>query len=160
MYAEPRDLIIRFTAKEFETLLGLERGVAPDESDQRLIAACIDAAAIADSYLGRVITLPLTSIPAALVAATADIARYRLHKDQVKEGGDEGKTTIRLRYEDAIKWLELVAEGKTALFAGKEMTAEPDAPFPMRKNSRIAIVASPVVFDQGTLGKMDAVRKH
>lgn len=157
MYATPDDLITRFTAREISSLL--EGGQAAS-SDARLIAACRDAAAIADSYLAQALVLPLSDIPAALIAATADIARYRLHKDQVKEGGEDGKTTLRLRYEDAIKWLEAVAKGEISIFSIQRQSTEPEAPLPMRKSPRIAVVSSPVVFDQRTLEKMDAVCKH
>ena len=96
-------------------------------------------------------------MPAVLVGVCADIARYRLHDDQMKEGGDQGKTTMRMRYEDAIKWLEGVAAGTILLFP-KERQADPKAPHPLTGNHRIAVVAPPVVFDQATLDKMDAVR--
>lgn len=161
MYAEPRDLIARFGKQEIADLLGTP-SEEPDETNPKIMAACVDAAAIADGYLGRVTLLPMRHVPMAVVAATADIARYRLHDDQSFEGGDQGKTTQRMRYEDAIKWLKSVAEGKSTLFAdaGNQREDNPDAPFPMRKGARIAVVASPVVFDQVTLGRMDAVRKR
>ena len=159
MYAQPQDLIARFTTREMGQVLG-----TPDVADSRhprLVAACEDAAAIADGYLSRAYPLPLRTVPAALVSATADIARYRLHDDQVREGGDTGKTTIRLRYEDAVRWLEAVADGKVALFPGNagEGDSAPQSPFPLRGNHRIAVVASPVIFDQATLDRMDGAKR-
>lgn len=155
MYATPQDIIDRFGAREVRQVLESD----PDPQNARLLAACADAAALADTYLARAHPLPLPTIPAVLVSATADIARYRLHDDQIKEGGDEGKTTIRLRYEDALKWLEAVAAGKVQLFPGSEQRT-PDSPLPLTGNSRIAVVSSPVVYDQATLDKMDMVRRR
>ena len=152
MYAAPQDLITRFGEREMAQIAG---DTAP--TNAKLLAACLDAAQLADSYLSRAVVLPLAAVPAMLVGVCADIARYRLHDDQMKEGGDQGKTTMRMRYEDAIKWLEGVAAGTILLFP-KERQADPKAPHPLTGNHRIAVVAPPVVFDQTTLDKMDAVR--
>ena len=143
MYAAPEDLVTRFGEREMAQIAG---DAAPTNS--KLLAACLDAAQLADSYLSRAVVLPLATVPAVLVGVCADIARYRLHDDQTKEGGETGKTTMRMRYEDAIQWLEGVAAG----------TYDPKAPHPLTGNHRIAIVSPPVVFDQVTLDKMDAVR--
>lgn len=159
MYAVPEDLITRFGEREMGQLSQTPDAV--DANHPRLLAACEDAAAIADGYLSRAHHLPLRSVPAALVSATADIARYRLHDDQVREGGEGGKTTIRLRYEDALRWLEAVADGKVSLFPGKPGQGDgaPQSPFPLRGNHRIAVVASPVIFDQATLDRMDGAKR-
>ena len=156
MYAQPQDIIDRFGAREVRQVLESD----PDPQNARLLAACTDAAALADTYLARAHPLPLPSVPVALVSVTADIARYRLHDDQIKEGGDTGKTTIRLRYEDALQWLADVAAGKVQLFPGDNDQRKPDSPLPLTGNHRIAVVSSPVVFDQATLDKMDMVRRR
>ena len=134
MYAQPQDIIDRFGAREVKQVLEAD----PDPQNARLLAACADAAALADTY----------------------IARYRLHDDQTKEGGDTGKTTIRLRYEDALKWLTDVAAGKVQLYPGSGDNRKPDSPLPLTGNHRIAVVSSPVVYDQATLDKMDMVRRR
>ena len=152
MYATPEDLVTRFGEREMAQIAG---DAAP--TNAKLLAACLDAGQLADSYLSRAVVLPLATVPAVLVGVCADIARYRLHDDQTKEGGETGKTTMRMRYEDAIKWLEGVAAGTILLFP-KERQADPKAPHPLTGNHRIAVVAPPVVFDQATLDKMDAVR--
>lgn len=154
MYATPFALIERFGAEEIAQVLGLG-GASPNLTHPKLLAACQDASALADSYLVRVHSLPLPSTPKALIAATADIARYRLHDDQVREGGEDGKTTHRLRYEDAMAWLEAIASGKVALFAKTVTTETPASPLPLIGNSRIAVAASPVVYDQKTLDRMN-----
>lgn len=156
MYAQPQDIIDRFGAREVKQVLEAD----PDPQNARLLAACADAAALADTYIARAHPLPLSSVPAALVSATADIARYRLHDDQIKEGGDTGKTTIRLRYEDALKWLADVAAGKVQLYPGSGDNRKPDSPLPLTGNHRIAVVSSPVIYDQATLDKMDMVRRR
>lgn len=159
MYAQPQDIIDRFGAREVQQVLEADQKGTPDPQNARLLAACADAAALADTYIARAHPLPLPSVPVALVSVTADIARYRLHDDQIKEGGDTGKTTIRLRYEDALQWLSDVAAGKVQLFPGDNDQRKPDSPLPLTGNHRIAVVSSPVVFDQATLDKMDMVRK-
>lgn len=155
MYATPQDLITRFGDEEMVQLLKLD---AADTSHPRLVMACEDAAALADSYIMQAAILPLAITPPALIAATADIARYRLHDDQIKEGGEGGKTTQRMRYEDAIRWLEAVASGKISLSNQQNGSNDIDTPFPLIGNHRIAVVSSPVVFTQDVLNKMDACK--
>ncbi len=77
------------------------------------IAAALDAASsLASGYLAAQYTLPLASWGDDLRRAVCMIAAYDLI------GGNRGfnpengaDVTLRLRYEDAIKWLEKVAAG-------------------------------------------------
>lgn len=156
MYAKPFDVITRFTEREVGQVLGAE---APDLGDPRLIAACEDAAAIADDYLAEAYRLPLSQTPQSLVNYTAIIARYKLHDDQ-REGGDGGKSRVRLDYEDAIKWLERVAKGEVSLFSSEKGKAvdTSSAPHAVKASSRIAVVASPVAFTDKVLGKMRVIK--
>lgn len=157
MYAKPLDVITRFTDREVSQVLGTPE---PDLADQRLIAACTDAAAMADDYLAQAYRLPLSAVPQSLVNYTAVIARYKLHDDQ-REGGEGGKSRMRLDYEDAIQWLERVAGGQVALFSSNDDSHGVDtanAPHAVKASSRIAVVASPVVFTDAKLGKMRVIR--
>lgn len=151
---QPRDLIQRFGERELLQLLG---GEVLDEQHPRLQTACADAMALANSYLQRAYVLPLTHMPAVLVAICADIARFRLHHDQIREGGEQGKSALRLRYEEALQFLENVASGKLCLFNSSQSTA-PTAPLPLHRHHRVAVVASPTVYTQATLDKMDGTK--
>lgn len=66
-----------------------------------------DASAEMDSYFWRY-RLPFVTAPATLVGCCLDITRHRL--DRVRERED-----VRKRYEDWLKWLELVAKGTIRL---------------------------------------------
>ena len=73
--------------------------------------AALEAASdLADSYLSARYTLPLVSWEDDLRRAVAHIAAYDLmvRRGFNPTGADE---QIRLRYEDAIRWLEGVARG-------------------------------------------------
>ena len=65
-----------------------------------------------DGYLvGRYIT-PLSVVPPLITTYCIDIARYRLSGADVTE-----VDTVRLRYKDAIRYLESIRDGKTKLGA-------------------------------------------
>lgn len=64
-----------------------------------------------NSYIGLRYTSPFTSVPIVLGGKAADIARYQLDSIHPRED-------VRKRYEDAIKWLILVASGKIDLSLG------------------------------------------
>jgi phage gp36-like protein len=67
-----------------------------------------DADAEIDGYLAGRYTLPLTSVPEALRRIACDIARYHLYDDRVTEA-------VQKRYDDAIKFLRMVAKGEVQL---------------------------------------------
>lgn len=75
-------------------------------------AALESASRKADSYLGVVFELPLTSWGADLKDAVCYLAAYRLmsRRGFLPESGDA--ELFRDNYKDAIKWLEQVAGGK------------------------------------------------
>ncbi|WP_324710219.1 gp436 family protein [Pseudomonas citronellolis] len=72
--------------------------------------ALVDASAEIDSYVGVLNRLPLPELPAALVQPCCDIAMYRLSPD-----GTSSTEEKRKRYEDAVKYLVRVSEGKASL---------------------------------------------
>lgn len=76
-------------------------------------AALASASDYADSYFRAQFTLPLISWGQDVTDAVCEIAAYRLmmlRGYNPESGSDVG---LRQRYEDAIKWLERVASGKT-----------------------------------------------
>lgn len=80
-------------------------------------SALADASSEIDGYLAGVYNLPLLATPALLSLLCCDIAMYR--------GAKNGVVTeeCRRRFEDAIRYLTRVAEGKIKLFAN-----DPSAP--------------------------------
>ncbi|HEY1136575.1 MAG TPA: DUF1320 domain-containing protein [Xanthomonadaceae bacterium] len=67
-----------------------------------------DADAEIDGYLAGRYTLPLTTVPEALRRIACDVARYHLYDDRVTEA-------VQKRYDDAIKFLRMVAKGEVQL---------------------------------------------
>lgn len=81
-------------------------GIASADQDAALQAA----SSLADGYLAARYTLPLLAWNDDLRRAVSLIAAYDLmtRRGYSPEGGDE---QLRLRYEDAIRWLEQVGKG-------------------------------------------------
>lgn len=81
-------------------------------------AALATASRVADSYLRQRYAVPLESWEDDLRRVVCDIAAYDLAGQ--KAHGVDGRTTlVRVRYEDAVKWLKAVASGAASL-AGPE----------------------------------------
>ena len=97
-----------FGMPETVMLTNLDTPMATVLNPVPLDRALVDSAALIDSYIGRRYPLPLLAIPQILVPYALDIARYRL--DRIRNRED-----VRARYEDAIKWLEGVRDGKNTL---------------------------------------------
>lgn len=81
--------------------------------------ALASAEAEIDTYIGARYPLPLATVPAFLKQLCVDIAVYRLALS-----ADVLTEEHRRRYDDAIKHLMRIAEGKAALV----FPADPDAP--------------------------------
>lgn len=77
------------------------------------IATALDSASdLADSYLGARYTLPLVAWGDDLRRAVCQIAAYDVIAGNRGFNPEQGAdVSLRLRYEDAIKWLERVAAG-------------------------------------------------
>lgn len=97
--------------------------VPPDDIDVAAVGRAIaDAEAEVDGYLGNRNELPLPNVediddpesnpnvPEVLRRLVADIAIYRMSREH-----DRLTKEKRLRYEDAIKWLQQYAESKVSL---------------------------------------------
>lgn len=112
-YIDPEEMKKLFGAEE---MLQLSQLYDPDAAatNDTIIQENIDKAeAFADSYLSNryadyLKALTVATAPIALQSAVADIARYYL--DSIRARDD-----VRLRYEDAVKWLRLVCDGKVNL---------------------------------------------
>ncbi|CDL80190.1 gp436 family protein [Xenorhabdus cabanillasii] len=108
MYATQHDMVLAFGARECRSLCDPDMTGQIDEPVMN--AALIRASAEIDGYLvGRYAT-PWPDSPRILVGRCCDIARYHLataHRILSEE--------IRLRYDDAIRFLEKVASGQIGL---------------------------------------------
>ena len=105
-YVTKQELISRFGEEELIQLT--DRAGAGVIDDQVLDRAIADADAEIDGYLGSRYSLPLSVIPASLNRIAADIARYYLYEDAATEH-------VRQRYEDAVRFLRAISEGKVSL---------------------------------------------
>lgn len=86
---------------------------AADEALVRVNEAIMQADALIDGYLAkRRYPLPLTPVPGVVTEWSRQIARYYLHKDAIT---DERTGPIARDYRDALRMLQLVADGKFSL---------------------------------------------
>lgn len=116
-YTSKAQIITRWGATE--VVLSADRdpqdGVADDAA---ITAACADASSLIDSYLVRAgYKVPVDPVPDVLVEKASDIAVYLLSQGV----GASYTAEKRQRYEDALRWLEALADGKA------ELPGAPDA---------------------------------
>ena len=87
------------------------------------VQAALDAAsAVADGYLANACTLPLTAWGDDLRLCVIQIADWNLLCNRgfdPQRGGDEA---LRLRHEDAMRWLRDVANGRVTLSGAVDQT--------------------------------------
>ncbi len=114
-YATQQDMVDAFGEVEMVELTNLEDTNAQTIHSAVLTRSLDDASSLIDTYLQSRYTLPLPSIPRALVRPCADIARYYLDKTRQRED-------VRQRYEDALAFLKLLANGQVSL--GLDETGE------------------------------------
>jgi len=114
MYATQANIIDRYGENALYAVADRDGDGALD--DEAIGRALDDATAEIDSYLAARYPLPLTVAPKIIVILCVDIALYRLSPDH-------GTEERRKRYEDAVRMLKLISEGKMSL--GIE---EPEAP--------------------------------
>ena len=135
-YATLQDLLDRFGEDELLQVA--------DRDDDGVIDTAVadsalkDAEELIDSYIARRYRLPLASVPASLVRATANIARYFLYKDEPTEAAQKG-------YDQAITWLKDIAAGRALLDAEGSEPASSSAGEPR-------VIAPGRTFTDDTLG--------
>lgn len=118
-YAAKQDLIDRFGEKELRELTDRVNRPPTTIDDTILGRALADADALANSYLGKLYSLPVSPAPEILVKICADVARYFLHGKAVDKDG-----AVAIAYRDALRWLGDVAKGTVALDAAGVPTAQ------------------------------------
>lgn len=123
-----RDAIVADDLME-ATLRGTDRsGWTPeqvavaDDAMARINEAVGEAAGIIDGFLARRYTLPLATVPGLVTAWARAITRYLLHKDRLSS--DSNDPIVR-DYRDALKLLQLVADGKFSLGADDPVLNDP-----------------------------------
>lgn len=101
------------------TLLGADRSAwsvddiaVADAALGRINDAVSDAVAVIDGFLGRRGYLPLNPVPSIVTAWCRVITRYFLHQDRLKADDND---TITRDYKDALRLLQLTADGKFSL---------------------------------------------
>jgi len=101
MYCSQQDMIDRFG--EDELIQRTDRSNIGVIDSAVLDRAIADASAEIDSYLSKY-TLPLSVIPAVLVRACCDMARFYIYDDMVPD-------VVDARYASSLKFLTQVAKG-------------------------------------------------
>lgn len=114
-YAAEADLIDRFGESE---LVQLTDTTQSGEVDAARLALELDSASgQMDMYLGARNPLPLTNITqgqsSELTRLCCDIARYRLWNDRASD-------EVRIRYQDAVGVLEMIAKGTLPLLTEQQ----------------------------------------
>lgn len=105
------DLTRRFGESEILALADDGTGSIDQEEIDRAIE---DAGGEIDGYVaGGGYTVPLDPVPKIVASYACDIARYRLYHSAATD-------QVRQRYEDAIKFLRMVAKGEVLLGIGSE----------------------------------------
>jgi phage gp36-like protein len=107
-YVTLQQMIDRFGEQEMIELTNLH---SPDNTAINIAAfnaAMLDAESEMNSYIGIAASLPLASVPVVLNGKAADVTRYYL--DTIDPRAD-----VRQRYEDAIEWLKMLANGQVSI---------------------------------------------
>lgn len=107
-YASVAQLKAVIPASDLQLLTDFEGADAP--SDARLSQALDDASAEIDSYIAKVVALPLASPPHILTVICRDLAMHRLYVNL----GHDMTAYQRLR-SDALATLKSIARGETAI---------------------------------------------
>lgn len=115
-----RDAIVADDLME-ATLRGTDRGswtpeqiAIADDALARIAEAIDSAAGVIDGFLARRYPLPLNPVGTIVVEWSRAITRYLLHKDRISNAQDD---PILRDYRDALKLLQLTADGKFSLGA-------------------------------------------
>lgn len=117
-YATLAHLIERYGELEITQLTD---AASPGLIDEAVAARALDdASAVIDGYLGGRYTLPLAAVPPALVNACCELARARLYKDALPP-------VVEKRHDEAMRYLDLLGQGRITLGAAPEPASTHDA---------------------------------
>lgn len=108
-YATQQNLIDKFGERE---ILQLSDRAGTGAIDSGVVAAALAAAdAQVDSYIGKRHRLPLAETPPRITDVAADIAYFKLFRNDPPE-------YVRTAYEDAMKFLRDVSRGEAVIEYG------------------------------------------
>lgn len=117
--ATPEQYRVVDTALMQATLLGADRAAwteaeiaAADAALARINDATKDAGALIDGFLGKRGYLPLNPVPDIVTTWCRAISRYFLHQHRLNA---DDKDPITRDYKDALRLLQLTADGKFSL---------------------------------------------
>lgn len=105
-YATQQNMIDRYGEQELIELTDRAQLGVIDAT--ALAGALVDADAEINAYLVSRYSLPLASVPPVLTRFASDIARYMLYDTRAPE-------QVKDRYDAAIKFFKLIADGKASL---------------------------------------------
>lgn len=106
----------------------------------RIVEAIGEADGIIDGFLAKRYTLPLASTFGVVTAWSRAITRYLLHKDRQSTDNDD---PIVRDYRDALKLLQLTAQGQFSLGANDPVATDP-------ADSEVQFVSDGHVFRRGS----------
>ncbi len=110
-YAQMADMVNRYGTAEMarvSTPLGTAVTAVQEDAVDTAIA---DQSSMIDSHLRRKYQVPLTTVPLEINVAVCKMALYQLSSTGGKTPGE----FVRLEYEDTLKWLSRIADGKVVL---------------------------------------------
>ncbi|KAF1009062.1 MAG: hypothetical protein GAK28_00695 [Luteibacter sp.] len=93
-----------------------------DEALARIMEAIQGAQGIIDGFLARTRPLPLPKVPSVVTVWARAITRYQLHGDRSASETDD---PIVRDYKDALKFLQLTADGKFSLGLDDPVLTDP-----------------------------------
>lgn len=119
MYCTEEDIRQMLKSDLLAQLVSGDAVASPEAAQARLaeiiLGAITDAGAEIDGYLAGRITVPLAVVPASISKCTKDIAVYNL-VSRIGVGKDaDRESNYRKRYEDVVRFLELIAKGTVTL---------------------------------------------
>lgn len=122
-YATPEDYKAYFTERDAVSVSAPWASAEAD--DERIARHLRGASGRIDAYISARYRLPLRQVPDAMRDYCCDIARYLMTGNE-----HTCNEVIRLRYEDAIAWLKLVAAYKVSIGSNPENGGSIDAATP------------------------------
>lgn len=92
-----------------------------------IVSALVWASSVANSYLKKRYSLPLSAYGEDLKSAVVDIAKWRLIKRRGFNPNSGQDVVIADAYKDAIAWLTMVSKGDCELDGAVDTTEEDEA---------------------------------
>ncbi len=137
IYATVSDMQARYKKSSLD-LLTKAKSEDGKPDDAFIESALSDAGGLIDSYISARYVLPLSVVPQALAQQCCAIAFYYLNDQRATD-------QTRLRYEDALRWLRDVRDGKIQL--GTDSAGETP-----ESEDYAQVISDPLVFSRDQKG--------